>query len=66
MPMQITSIKEIEEEVIVYNFAVEEDESYILDGFVSHNCRCALAPATENIPDVPASNQAEFEKWLNR
>lgn len=30
------------------------------------NCRCALAPATENIPDVPASNQAEFEKWLNR
>lgn len=26
----------------VYNFAVEEDESYIVRGFVSHNCRCVL------------------------
>jgi len=26
----------------LYNFSVEEDESYIAKGFVSHNCRCAL------------------------
>ncbi|MFA5381803.1 MAG: phage portal protein [Candidatus Micrarchaeia archaeon] len=28
----------------LYNFAVEEDESYIAKGFVSHNCRCVGIP----------------------
>ena len=26
----------------MYNFAVEEDESYLADGVVVHNCRCEL------------------------
>lgn len=26
----------------LYNFSVEEDESYIVNGFVVHNCRCSL------------------------
>ena len=30
----------------LYNFAVEEDESYIADGVVVHNCRCDL----RNVP----------------
>jgi hypothetical protein len=28
----------------LYNFSVEEDESYIARGFVVHNCRCVLLP----------------------
>lgn len=47
----------------LYNFSVEDDESYIAKGFVVHNCRCALLPVlagktahnsselTENIPE---------------
>jgi hypothetical protein len=32
--------------VRVYNFAVQEDESYIVNGFMSHNCRCEAIPLT--------------------
>lgn len=28
------------------------------------NCRCALAPAVEELPDREASNQKDFEAWL--
>jgi len=28
----------------LYNFAVEDDESYVAKGFISHNCRCVAAP----------------------
>ena len=30
---------------MLYNFSVEEDESYIAKGFVVHNCRCMWLPA---------------------
>jgi hypothetical protein len=30
-----------------YNFAVEEDESYIAKGFVVSNCRCVSIPILE-------------------
>lgn len=29
------------------------------------NCRCALAPATDDIPDKPESNEKDFNAWLN-
>lgn len=29
---------------ILYNLSVEEDESYIANGFVVHNCRCVALP----------------------
>lgn len=29
------------------------------------NCRCTLAPATENIPDRPEVDHGSFEAWLN-
>ena len=63
--MRIKSIKLLDEEVMVYNFSVSEDESYILNGSVSHNCRCALAPATDDLPETPASNEKDFDAWLN-
>lgn len=31
-------------EVQLYNLSVEEDESFIANGFVVHNCRCAWSP----------------------
>ncbi len=30
---------------MLWNLSVEEDESYIANGFVVHNCRCAALPA---------------------
>lgn len=29
------------------------------------NCRCRVAPATDDIPDKPASNAQDLEDWLN-
>lgn len=29
------------------------------------NCRCTLAPATENLPEQEPSNYGEFDEWLN-
>lgn len=31
----------------LYNFSVEEDESYIAEGLVNHNCRCSLLSVVE-------------------
>lgn len=30
----------------VYNLAVDEDESYVAEGVVVHNCRSVLVPVT--------------------
>ena len=29
------------------------------------NCRCRIAPATDDLPDKPASNSQDIEDWLN-
>lgn len=42
---EVTSIKKIEcsnYKTKLYNFSVEEDESYIVNGLVVHNCFCTL------------------------
>ena len=36
------SKRQLKETIRTYNFAVEDDESYIAKGFVNHNCRCVL------------------------
>lgn len=36
--------------VHLYNFAVEDDESYIIKGIVSHNCRCTTFPIKHKAP----------------
>jgi hypothetical protein len=53
----------------LYNFAVEQDESYVVGGVVCHNCRCVPIPVdrwtwaekraagariAQGYPDVPA------------
>lgn len=34
----------------VYNLSVEDDESYIANNIVVHNCRCMILPVTSNAP----------------
>ena len=29
------------------------------------NCRCTMAPMLDNMPDLPQSNQEEFDQWLS-
>lgn len=48
----------------------DEDDSCNLenDGLtppLHFNCRCTLAPATDNIPDKPDDGAAEFNEWLD-
>lgn len=46
----------------------DEDCDDTSDGIappIHFNCRCTLAPATEDLPDVPPSNQIDFKEWLN-
>ena len=62
--VSIVNIEEVVEDILVYNFSVEDNESYVLNGIVSHNCRCSIEPVTE-VPDAPASNAKEFDEWLN-
>lgn len=47
-PLAVRSVAKIrlKEPKTLYNFAVEEDESYIAKGLVSHNCRCMLSYIT--------------------
>jgi hypothetical protein len=47
----------------------EDDECRLEnDGLVPpihFNCRCTIAPVTENIPDKPDDSSKDFESWLN-
>lgn len=63
--VKIVNIESKQTKNVVYNFHVEEDESYILNGLISHNCRCALAPATDSLPPMADDGSKEFDEWLN-
>ena len=41
--LEVEHVKDFSGEKL-YNFSVEEDESYIAKGIVNHNCRCAVSP----------------------
>ena len=43
----------------VYNFAVEEDESYVADGIVVHNCVCTTSPADDELGDFRGSQEQQ-------
>lgn len=64
--VQIKSIKIIKENVTVYNFSVEGDESYVLNGIVSHNCRCSSAPMDANVPESQPNDYSDFDDWLDQ
>lgn len=65
MSMPIVKITKSRETKMVYNFSVEEDESYVLNGILSHNCRCRIAPVSDDIPDVAPPDHGDFDQWLN-
>jgi hypothetical protein len=47
---------------------LSEHEDEDCDGTVPpihFNCRCRIVAATENLPEVPEDNAAEFDAWLN-
>ena len=66
----------------IYNFAVEDDESYIARGFITHNCRCVeifhtikagdkLKPhEPEALPEptgfIPTGTIKEAEDWAKK
>ena len=52
MPWKVTDIEvfQIKKNHMLYNFSVEEDESYIAKGCVVHNCRCIALPLRPEIP----------------
>ena len=56
--MKIKSIKRIPFEGTVYNLGVADDESYVANGIIVHNCRCTLIPITSiEIDDLKAKGQ---------
>lgn len=45
--VKIESIKKKKYSGKIYNLAIANDESYIANGIVVHNCRSVLVPITE-------------------
>jgi hypothetical protein len=66
MKLYITSIKRKSEQKKVYNFSVEEDESYVLNGIVSHNCRCRLVPVVGEPPEKISGELKDFSEWIQQ
>jgi len=44
----------------LYNFSVEDDESYIAKGFVSHNCRCFYSPVTWSWQELAKREKVKY------
>lgn len=49
LPLKVVKIERwtLKKARTLFNFSVEEDESYVAKGFVVHNCRCAWIPVVE-------------------
>ena len=45
--LRVTSIKKISKPEVVYNFEVEDDNTYLAEGIIVHNCRCTIVPEVE-------------------
>ena len=64
---KITKIERVESfSKYLFNFAVEEDESYIADGVVVHNCRCDLRYLPKGYVWNPDTRQFEPPKNYQR
>jgi very-short-patch-repair endonuclease len=75
LPIEIKEIKQwvIKKNRTLFNFSVEEDESYIAKGFIVHNCRCVMIPIIdpEYLPEntlgaFPGLGQIYDETGINQ
>lgn len=51
--MPVTHVEQsgVDDPMILYNLSVDEDESYVANGFAVHNCRCVAIPVLpEHVP----------------
>jgi len=55
----VTSIGAESYDGLVFNFSVEEDESYLAKGFVAHNCACQLGHAPHGLGFADAPPKGE-------
>jgi hypothetical protein len=55
---KILEIKPIEYKGPVYNFTVEEDESYTANSIIVHNCRCVVIFTTSELTGL-ADDEAD-------
>lgn len=52
------------ENCMVYNFSVEDDESYIANGVAVHNC--TIAKDRDNISGKMSASPMEYEPWMKK
>ena len=62
----VRSIEYVDEDTDVYNFSVEDDESYVANGFAVHNCtvpndRCSVCNSIRERPGGPG--ECDHIKW---
>jgi len=62
VPIKIKSIKKIKYKGKMYNLAVEDDETYIAEGIIVHNCRSLLIPVTQD-EEYKVSTKLNLEKF---
>ena len=46
--LEVTATETFSFDGIVYNLSVDEDESYVINGIVAHNCQCAMIRVPNN------------------
>ena len=63
MPMSIVKIEFVQCENIIYNFSVDQDESYVANGMICHNCRCRSVPYFPDLPEEQLVTE-DFNTWL--
>ena len=63
-PAAIISIADVRYNQYVWNLAVEEDETYVAEGCIVHNCRSIMIPITKDEGPVKYITSAQIGKAL--
>jgi len=64
-PVRVIEISaHIENDVTLYNLSVDEDESYVANDLISHNCRCVFQPAIKDMPEEGQKTGKDADKAI--